>query len=168
MRAAYEVSKTKKPESIVPHPAALGQAGLSSYPSQVTIAVQDAVWNVLYDAAKFAESDALYNSSFKSSTGNWDGEYGPGTRAAVKVFQKMKGLSETGELDGATLDALGLTEYKAMLSGTAAPIPGATTGQMVFSNKVTEFLYKYWMPVALGVVGVAVVLSEKSKSKGEA
>lgn len=38
--------------------------------------------------------------------GKLDGQMGPGTQAAVRRFQRAKGLEATGELDEATADAL--------------------------------------------------------------
>jgi peptidoglycan hydrolase-like protein with peptidoglycan-binding domain len=38
-----------------------------------------------------------------------DGVWGPQTSAAVREFQRMKGLKQTGQADAATLEALGVT-----------------------------------------------------------
>src|SRR6202035_4513715 len=40
--------------------------------------------------------------------GTLDGVAGSGTKAAVQAFQKQSGLPETGDLDAATLDKLGI------------------------------------------------------------
>ena len=37
-----------------------------------------------------------------------DGRYGPNTQSAVRSFQEKNGLTASGELDGATLNALGV------------------------------------------------------------
>lgn len=42
--------------------------------------------------------------------GSVDGINGPQTQAAIKAFQHNKGLSETGNLDDATLKALGVSK----------------------------------------------------------
>ncbi|MBR1685287.1 MAG: peptidoglycan-binding protein [Clostridia bacterium] len=39
-------------------------------------------------------------------TGNIDGDYGPGTKSAVKKLQKAKGLKQTGTADSATIAAM--------------------------------------------------------------
>lgn len=42
------------------------------------------------------------------SAGPADGQWGPNTENAVKRFQQASGLSQTGELDGSTMAALGV------------------------------------------------------------
>ncbi len=44
----------------------------------------------------------------KFNPGSTDGKMGPKTRAAVKAFQKAHNMAQTGELDAATLGALGV------------------------------------------------------------
>ncbi|MFT5026463.1 MAG: peptidoglycan hydrolase-like protein with peptidoglycan-binding domain [Ilumatobacter sp.] len=41
--------------------------------------------------------------------GGADGKFGPATRVAVVSFQSSKGLAQTGEIDSATADALGIS-----------------------------------------------------------
>jgi hypothetical protein len=57
-----------------------------------------------------------------------DGDYGPATTAAVRVFQGRAGLPQTGVVDRATFDAL-LAPMRAALE-TIAPPPGATLGTL--------------------------------------
>jgi len=47
-------------------------------------------------------------TKFGYNPGNADGTYDDNTRAAVMNFQKERGLRTTGELDAATLSALGV------------------------------------------------------------
>jgi len=47
-------------------------------------------------------------TKFGYNPGNADGTYDENTRAAVMNFQKERGLRATGELDAATLSALGV------------------------------------------------------------
>ena len=44
------------------------------------------------------------------STGAVDGVMGPHTQAALRKFQSAKGLQATGQLDPATIAALGMTQ----------------------------------------------------------
>lgn len=57
-----------------------------------------------------------------------DGSFGPRTLAAVKAFQKEKGLPVTGVVDAATWKALGCTGTVGGGGGTTAPPPPPTTG----------------------------------------
>ena len=51
--------------------------------------------------------------------GGVDGVYGPATRRAVKKFQRSRGLSVTGTVDGATARALGLSSGSTSSSGSS-------------------------------------------------
>ena len=57
-----------------------------------------------------------------------DGVMGPKTQAALKEFQKDKGLKETGQLDQQTLSALGV-------SGSAAAGGSSASGSSKSSEK---------------------------------
>lgn len=57
------------------------------------------------------------------------GNFGPGTEAAVKAFQKMKGLPQTGVVDATTLGKL---------RGGAAPTPAVSIGRGATGNGVKE------------------------------
>jgi peptidoglycan hydrolase-like protein with peptidoglycan-binding domain len=52
------------------------------------------------------------------SAGTVDGIMGPHTEAAIRKFQSAKGLQATGQLDAATIAALGVTQ----------PYSSSTTG----------------------------------------
>ena len=58
-----------------------------------------------------------------------DGKMGPKTEAALKEFQRAKGLETTGQLDQATRNALGLTgpTLKPLASAAASSEPGKKT-----------------------------------------
>ena len=67
----------------------------------------------------FAAQNALYGAGF--DIGKADGEMGPTLQAAIKNFQESQsGLKATGDLDTATLAALGVSEG-------GAEMPAATT-----------------------------------------
>lgn len=55
-----------------------------------------------------------------------DGVWGPGTAAAVREFQKVKGLPATGRPDAKTLTALGVTEGGPMQPGMGPAAAGET------------------------------------------
>ncbi len=57
-------------------------------------------------------------------TGKADADYGKGTAAAVKAFQKKNSLAETGEADSITLKAI--YSDKAVPKDGATPAPGST------------------------------------------
>ena len=73
----------------------------------------------------------LYAKGYLSKTASVDGDYGSVTVAAVKLFQKKAGLSETGTADSGTLRSLYANDAPALGSGNAAdytaPTPTATT-----------------------------------------
>jgi peptidoglycan hydrolase-like protein with peptidoglycan-binding domain len=70
-----------------------------------------------------AAQDAKVITSAQATLGvPADGRMGPKTHAAVKKFQRAKGLEPSGELDPPTLTALGLGEPK---PATARAEPGA-------------------------------------------
>ena len=58
-----------------------------------------------------------------SVRGGADGRYGPATRAAVVGFQLKKGLAQSGEIDAATADALGITGGSAPVNPPAPVTP---------------------------------------------
>lgn len=73
----------------------------------------------------FAAQNALYGAGF--DIGKADGNMGPALQAAVKKFQESQsGLKATGDLDTATLAALGVSEGSDEMS-TAAPVAAAPT-----------------------------------------
>ena len=57
------------------------------------------------DAAQTAQA-ALFSLGFIQKRGGIDGNFGPGTEAALKAFQKKSGVVASGTLDGATVKAL--------------------------------------------------------------
>ena len=75
-------------------------------------------------------------------TGEADGHFGDGTEDAVKLFQQMYGLSDTGYADEATLEALSTAEVGVLevqerlgdvgvLSGEADGVLGAATEEAI-------------------------------------
>jgi peptidoglycan hydrolase-like protein with peptidoglycan-binding domain len=58
-------------------------------------------------------------------TGSVDGVYGPDTEAAVLNYQRIRGLSETGVADVATLEAMGFDLPATTPQATPSPQPAA-------------------------------------------
>ncbi len=82
-----------------------------------------------------------------------DGSFGPGTEAAVKAFQKAKGLSQTGQIDGNTLqklraayDALPTTPTQPPTTGGVAKVSDSISNQRIaklhpkIQAKAAEFM----------------------------
>lgn len=74
---------------------------------------------------------ALNNQGYNA--GAVDGIMGPHTEAAIKKFQSAKGMQATGQLDAATVGALGVTQpYESSTTGmnpnTAEHVSTATPG----------------------------------------
>jgi lipoprotein-anchoring transpeptidase ErfK/SrfK len=57
------------------------------------------------DSVKLAQT-ALFSLGFLQKRAGLDGDFGPGTEAAIKAFQKKSGVVPSGQLDAATLKAL--------------------------------------------------------------
>ena len=85
-------------------------------------------------------------------TGEADGHFGDGTEDAVKLFQQMYGLSDTGYADEATLEALSTAEVGVLevqerlgdvgvLSGEADGVLGAAT-----EEAISTFQQMYGLP----------------------
>ncbi|WP_097461694.1 peptidoglycan-binding domain-containing protein [Mangrovitalea sediminis] len=73
----------------------------------------------------FAAQNALYGAGF--DIGKADGMMGSTLHAAIKKFQESQsGLQATGDLDGATLAALGVSEGGGSTDSMAATAPAAT------------------------------------------
>lgn len=63
---------------------------------------------------------ALNSKGF--SAGMVDGKMGPHTEAAIRKFQNAKGLQATGQLDSATVAALGISQpYESSTTGSTGP-----------------------------------------------
>ncbi len=65
-------------------------------------------------ASASAPSDKVRNAQVALNTqgynaGPVDGQFGPATQGAVRKFQGERGLTQSGTLDGSTLDALGVS-----------------------------------------------------------
>ena len=57
--------------------------------------------------------------------GTLDGAMGEATRSAIRAYQQQSGLPETGNLDGATLETLGVGTSVTLVSSVRdwAPVP---------------------------------------------
>ncbi|MGZ7209860.1 MAG: peptidoglycan-binding domain-containing protein, partial [Methanobacterium sp.] len=72
-------------------------------------------------------------------TGNVDGNFGNDTEAAVKLFQKVVGLREDGQVGDYTLAAMEQwDQYKAAATNTAS---ASSSSQKVYSNAKTSAAY---------------------------
>jgi putative chitinase len=75
-------------------------------------------------ASVIALQQALQNAGF--SPGAIDGQFGPGTQAAVLAFQNNQGLSADGVVGPQTAAALGLNAAPPVAPPIASVIPGVT------------------------------------------
>ncbi len=72
--------------------------------------------------------------------GGVDGIFGPGTAAAVKQYQSIKGMNATGVVDEATASALGAAPAQAASAASSSPLFGlkiGTTGDAVRQLQAT-------------------------------
>src|SRR5271166_1912634 len=60
--------------------------------------------------------------------GKADGIMGPRTKQALSKFQQKQGLQQTGQLDGATLSALGISQQPASTTGQGGKAQKSKTG----------------------------------------
>ena len=77
---------------------------------------------------------ALIVRGYKLPVYGADGEYGPETASAIKAFQHDRGHAETGEIDAALLDALGLKSAKVIVTGETVNVrsaPSVEAGQVL-------------------------------------
>lgn len=89
---------------------------------------------------------ALLTRGYKLLVYGADGEYGPETASAIKAFQHDRGQDETGEINAALLDALGLATAKVVVTGGSANVrsaPSVETGEILGVVKQgREFAYQ--------------------------
>ncbi|TWU00630.1 ECF RNA polymerase sigma factor SigW [Botrimarina colliarenosi] len=112
-RLSRQGALTQKLAERVPlEPSVPGDSG--SYPEQ----------SFKYGASVYQLQRRLNDVLSPSPRLSVDGDYGPQTEAAVKRFQKLRELPETGFADTATREALGFVESK-----TAQYGPGSTMKQ---------------------------------------
>jgi len=79
--------------------------------------------------------DRLYSLSYYSKSSSVDGEFGPNTAAAVKLFQTAAGISATGVANPATLKALYSTSAPTLPAGkTPADGSSSQTGSATGSG----------------------------------
>lgn len=77
---------------------------------------------------------ALLTRGYKLPVYGADGEYGPETASAIKAFQHDRGQDETGEINAALLDALGLVTAKVVVTGGSVNVrsaPSVETGEIL-------------------------------------
>lgn len=77
---------------------------------------------------------ALLTRGYKLPMYGADGEYGPETASAIKAFQHDRGQDETGEINAALLDALGLATAKVVVTGGSVNVrsaPSVEAGEIV-------------------------------------
>lgn len=77
---------------------------------------------------------ALLTQGYKLPVYGADGEYGPETASAIKAFQHDRGHDETGEINAALLDALGLVTAKVVVTGGSVNVrsaPSVEAGEIV-------------------------------------
>ena len=77
---------------------------------------------------------ALLTRGYKLPVYGADGEYGPETASAIKAFQHDRGHAETGEINAALLDALGLATAKVVVTGGSVNVrsaPSVETGEIL-------------------------------------
>ena len=106
-------SVTTRPAGAVPSStgSAAGPLGCSAFKSDPTLS-QIAAGTLpalakgsKSEAAKTAQA-ALFSLGFIQKRAGIDGNFGPGTEAALKAFQTKSGVVASGRLDGATVKAL--------------------------------------------------------------
>ena len=89
---------------------------------------------------------ALVTLGYKLPVYGVDGEYGPETAGAIKAFQHDRGQDETGEINAALLDALGLVTAKVVVTGGSVNVrsaPSVETGEILGVVKQgREFAYQ--------------------------
>lgn len=89
---------------------------------------------------------ALLTRGYKLPVYGADGEYGPETASAIKAFQHDRGQDETGEINAALLDALGLVTAKVVVTGGSVNVrsaPSVETGEILGVVKQgREFAYQ--------------------------
>lgn len=89
---------------------------------------------------------ALLTRGYKLPVYGADGEYGPETASAIKAFQHDRGQDETGEINAALLDALGLATAKVVVTGGSVNVrsaPSVETGEILGVVKQgREFTYQ--------------------------
>ena len=79
----------------------------------------------------------LLAKGYLSKSGSVDGDYGSTTAAAVKLFQKKAGITESGTADSATLKALYANDAPALGSG-AQPADATVTPTPTSSAPITS------------------------------
>lgn len=89
---------------------------------------------------------ALLTRGYKLPVYGADGEYGPETASAIKAFQHDRGQDETGEINAALLDALGLATAKVVVTGGSVNVrsaPSVEAGEILGVVKQgREFAYQ--------------------------
>ena len=105
-----------------------------------------------------ALQQALINAGVRPA-GGADGIFGTGTAAAVKTFQRAKGIASTGVVDAATANALGLGGAAAPKAATAPTPDAGVLGLRLGSQgsavaQLQQAIIKMGWPLARGADGV--------------
>jgi Putative peptidoglycan binding domain len=86
--------------------------------------------------------------------GTLDGAMGEATRSAIRAYQQQSGLPETGNLDGATLETLGVGTSVTLVSSVRdwAPVPTQAELNRLLANPINDprFPYTDYRPNAPG------------------
>ena len=86
--------------------------------------------------------------------GTLDGAMGEATRSAIRAYQQQSGLPETGNLDGATLERLGVGTSVTLVSSVRdwAPVPTQAELDRLLANPINDprFPYTDYRPNAGG------------------
>jgi len=72
------------------------------------------------------------------NAGKADGILGSRTKQALNQFQQKQGLQVTGQLDNATLSALGISQNPASTTGQASPKSTTTQPSSGSSSKMSR------------------------------
>lgn len=87
--------------------------------------------------------ERLKNAGF--DPGPIDGSLGPRTRATLRQYQAKNGLPETGELDDATLNALGTQREASKVSGAFTPTSQHPTALESIEEEAKREILNYYI-----------------------
>ena len=86
-------------------------------------------------------------------SGGANGTFGPSTERAVKLVQRVNGLSETGVVDARTAQALGIRAGSA--SSSAAPAPAGPVVQLGSRGRAVSRVQQLLIKAGINVIGGA-------------
>ena len=108
-------------------------------PEQPQVLVQNMIG--LRQGAAGVEVEAVQRALLAAGVtvpGGADGQFGPATRGAVVLFQELKGIVPSGEVDEATAAALGLTQVDSSDAPALAAADGLQQGAQGEAVKVLQ------------------------------